>query len=157
MLRDFRQREDNSSTNESVAALAVKADVNVEQDVVELIAATMRTHGRLDLAFNNAGTEGEFTPFIEQSNAMYDQIFNANVRGVFWSMKYEAKVMLAQGFGSITNNASMGGTIGFANAGLYVARAGDGRCLPVQMAEVVIASWRHYSPPLRGPVKPFSS
>ncbi len=107
-------------------ATAVAADVNVEQSVIDLVAATISTYGRIDAAFNNAGTEGEFSPFVEQSNAVYDTIFNANVRGVFWSMKHEAKAMLAQGSGSqgsgsIINNASMGGVIGFANAALYIA------------------------------------
>lgn len=102
-------------------ATAVVADINVEQDVVDLVASTIQTYGRIDIAFNNAGTEGEFTPFIEQSNEVYDTIFNANVRGVFWSMKHEAKAMLAQGGGVIINNASMGGVIGFGNAGLYIA------------------------------------
>ncbi|RUL78973.1 SDR family NAD(P)-dependent oxidoreductase [Dyella choica] len=102
-------------------ATAVVADINVEQDVMDLVAKTMQTYGRLDIAFNNAGTEGEFTPFVEQTTAIYDTVFNANVRGVFWSMKYEAKAMLEQGGGVIINNASMGGVIGFANAGLYIA------------------------------------
>lgn len=102
-------------------ASAVVADVNVEQSVIDLVATTVSTYGRIDIAFNNAGTEGAFTPFIEQTNETYDTIFNANVRGVFWSMKHEAKAMLAQGGGAIINNASMGGVIGFANAGLYIA------------------------------------
>lgn len=106
---------------EGLTASAVVADINVEQDVIDLVAKTIATHGRLDVAFNNAGTEGQFTPFEEQSNEVYDTIFNANVRGVFWSMKHEAKAMLANGGGSIINNASMGGVIGFANAGLYIA------------------------------------
>lgn len=102
-------------------ATSVVADINIEQDVIDLVAKTITTYGRIDIAFNNAGTEGEFTPFVEQSNEVYDTIFNANVRGVFWSMKHEAKAMLAQGGGTIINNASMGGVIGFANAGLYIA------------------------------------
>ncbi|WP_292662305.1 glucose 1-dehydrogenase [Mesorhizobium sp.] len=102
-------------------ATAVVADVNVEQSVIDLVAKTISTYGRIDIAFNNAGTEGGFTPFVDQSNEVYDTIFNANVRGVFWSMKHEAKAMLAQGGGTIINNASMGGVIGFGNAGLYVA------------------------------------
>lgn len=106
---------------EGYEATAVVADINVEQDVIDLIAKTISTYGRIDVAFNNAGTEGEFTPFVDQSNEVYDTIFNANVRGVFWSMKHEAKAMLAQGGGVIINNASMGGVIGFANAGLYIA------------------------------------
>ena len=106
---------------EGLEATAVVADINVEKDVIDLVAKTIASYGRIDIAFNNAGTEGEFTPFVEQSNSTYDTIFNANVRGVFWSMKHEAKAMLAQGHGAIINNASMGGIIGFANAGLYIA------------------------------------
>ncbi len=107
--------------NEGYEATAAVADINVEQDVIDLVATTISTYGRIDVAFNNAGTEGEFTPFVDQTNEVYDTIFNANVRGVFWSMKYQAKAMLAQGGGTIINNASMGGVIGFANAGLYIA------------------------------------
>ncbi len=113
-LADEIRREGNDAT-------AVTADINVEQDVINLVAQTINTYGRIDVAFNNAGTEGEFTPFVDQSNDVYDTIFNANVRGVFWSMKHEAKAMLAQGSGVIINNASMGGVIGFANAALYIA------------------------------------
>ncbi|MBW4793228.1 SDR family NAD(P)-dependent oxidoreductase [Pseudomonas tolaasii] len=102
-------------------ATAVVTDINIEQDVIDLVAKTISTYGRIDIAFNNAGTEGAFSPFIEQTNETYDTIFNANVRGVFWSMKHEAKAMLEQGGGAIINNASMGGVIGFANAGLYIA------------------------------------
>jgi NAD(P)-dependent dehydrogenase (short-subunit alcohol dehydrogenase family) len=102
-------------------ATAVVADINIEQDVIDLVARTIATYGRIDIAFNNAGTEGEFTPFVDQSNEAYNAIFNANVRGLFWSMKYETKAMLTQGQGVIVNNASMGGVIGFANAGLYIA------------------------------------
>ena len=107
--------------SEGLEATARVADVNDEKDVIDLVSAIIKAYGRLDIAFNNAGTEGEFTPFVEQSNQVYDTIFNANVRGVFWSMKHEAKAMLAQGSGTIINNASMGGVIGFANAALYIA------------------------------------
>jgi NAD(P)-dependent dehydrogenase (short-subunit alcohol dehydrogenase family) len=108
-------------TDAGGTAIAAVADINVEQDVIDLVGKAVSTFGRLDIAFNNAGTEGQFSPFEEQSNEVYDTIFNANVRGVFWSMKHEAKAMLASGGGAIINNASMGGVIGFANAGLYIA------------------------------------
>jgi NAD(P)-dependent dehydrogenase (short-subunit alcohol dehydrogenase family) len=86
-----------------------------------LIHQTVATYGRLDIAFNNAGAEGAFSPFVDETNETYETIFNANMRGVFWCMKHEGKAMLAQGNGSIINNASMGGVIGFANAALYIA------------------------------------
>ena len=106
---------------EGLEATAIQADVNVERDVIDLVAGTVSTYGRIDIAFNNAGTEGAFTPFIEQSNDVYETVFDANVRGVFWCMKHEAKAMLARGSGAIVNNASMGGVIGFPNAALYIA------------------------------------
>ena len=106
---------------EGFETTAVVADINEEDQVTDLVAKTIHTYGRLDAACNNAGTEGGFTPFIDQSNQLYDIIFNANVRGVFWSMKHHAKAMLAQGGGAIIKNASMGGVIGFANAALYIA------------------------------------
>ena len=53
---------------EAFEATAVTADINVEQDVIDLVATTIATYGRIDIAFNNAGTEGEFTPFVDQTN-----------------------------------------------------------------------------------------
>ncbi len=111
-----RQLEDEGCT-----AKAIQADINVEDDVRRLVSEATETFGSLDIAFNNAGTEGAFTPFVDQSNETYEEVFNANVRGVFWSMKHEAEVMLRLGTGTIINNASMGGLIGFANAALYIA------------------------------------
>lgn len=102
-------------------ARAFVADVAKEADIKALVDFTVATYGRLDIAFNNAGTEGVFAPLLEQNAERYDQVFEPNVRGVFNSMKYEAEVMLRQGAGSIVNNASMGGLIGFENASVYIA------------------------------------
>ena len=101
-------------------AAAIEVDVTREDDLRKMVDFTVSTYGRLDIAFNNAGTEGVFAPLTEQTDATYDKVFDPNVRGVFHSMKYEAEVMLKQGAGSIINNASMGGVIGFENAGLYI-------------------------------------
>ncbi|WP_321923560.1 SDR family NAD(P)-dependent oxidoreductase [Paraburkholderia guartelaensis] len=102
-------------------ASAFVADVSKEADVKRLVDYTVQTYGRLDIAFNNAGTEGVFAPLIEQDSERFDTVFELNVRGVLNSMKYEAQLMLEQGSGSIINNASMGGLIGFANASVYIA------------------------------------
>jgi Enoyl-(Acyl carrier protein) reductase len=72
-----------------------------------LIHQTVATYGRLDIAFNNAGAEGAFSPFVDETNETYETIFNANMRGVFWCMKHEGKAMLAQGNGSIDLVAEM--------------------------------------------------
>ncbi|MGY2273761.1 MULTISPECIES: SDR family NAD(P)-dependent oxidoreductase [Pseudomonas] len=101
-------------------ASSIVVDVTREADIIAMVQFAVDTYGKLDIAFNNAGTEGVFAPLIEQDNARFDLVFEPNVRGVFNCMKYEAKVMLEQGFGSIINNASMGGVIGFENAALYI-------------------------------------
>jgi NAD(P)-dependent dehydrogenase (short-subunit alcohol dehydrogenase family) len=108
-------------TAEGGRASAIAADVSKEADIKRLVDYTVQTYGRLDIAFNNAGTEGVFAPLLEQNAETYDMVFELNVRGVLNSMKYEAEVMLKQGSGSIVNNASMGGLIGFENASVYIA------------------------------------
>lgn len=119
-----RQSELNEVVAEITAqggiASSIVVDVTREADIIAMVQFAVDTYGQLDIAFNNAGTEGVFAPLIEQDNARFDLVFEPNVRGVFNCMKYEAKVMLEQGYGSIINNASMGGVIGFENAALYI-------------------------------------
>lgn len=102
-------------------ALFVRADVTKEDDTVRLIKQAVEAFGRLDVAFNNAGTEGEVGPLTEATADNYQKIFDANVKGVFLSMKHEIAQMLKQGGGSIVNNASIAGLIGFPGAALYAA------------------------------------
>src|SRR5436190_131030 len=70
-------------------AAFLATDVNREQDIAKLVGLALERHGRLDVAFNNAGTEGLAAPLEEQTNENWDQVINTNVRGVFWSMKHE--------------------------------------------------------------------
>ncbi len=103
-------------------AIFVRADVTSEADVIGLVRKTVETYGRLDIAFNNAGIEGAFGLTIaEQTEEQYERVFDANVKGVLFAMKHEIPAMLASGGGSIVNNASIGASIGFAGAGVYVA------------------------------------
>ena len=102
-------------------AAFVKTDVTKESDLSSLVAKTISTYGRLDAAFNNAGVEGKLGPIHEQTLENYHHIMDANVLGVVFSLKHEITVMLKQGSGAIVNNASVGGLIGFAGAGIYSA------------------------------------
>lgn len=98
----------------------VKADVAVEADVAALVAKTVATYGRLDIAFNNAGVE--LTGAIVDANeAEYRRVFDINVWGVITSMKHEIPVMLKQGVGVIINTSSVAGHVGMAGASIYVA------------------------------------
>jgi NAD(P)-dependent dehydrogenase (short-subunit alcohol dehydrogenase family) len=102
-------------------AVFARTDVTREADVDALVQLALSHHGRLDVAYNNAGTEGRSAEFAEQDNDNYDLVMDTNVRGVFWAMKHEIRAMLQTGGGAIVNNASMGSEIGFPNLALYIA------------------------------------
>ena len=99
----------------------VRADVRRESDVSALVEQTVKRFGRLDVAVNNAGTEGTPGPVIDQTAESYAASFDTNVLGVLLSMKHELRVMQPQGFGSIVNISSTMGSRGAPNASLYVA------------------------------------
>jgi NAD(P)-dependent dehydrogenase (short-subunit alcohol dehydrogenase family) len=99
----------------------VHADVRVEDDVRNLIDQTVKLFGRLDVAVNNAATEGLKGLVAEQTAETYAATFDTNVLGVLLSMKHEQRVMVAQGSGSIVNVSSAYGSIGAAGASVYVA------------------------------------
>jgi NAD(P)-dependent dehydrogenase (short-subunit alcohol dehydrogenase family) len=102
--------------------LFIKGDVTREADVEVLVAQTLSTYGRLDAAFNNAGIEGEVGKQThEQSVVNYRSVMDINVLGVLLAMKYEIAALLKNGGGSIVNNASVGGLVGFPGASVYVA------------------------------------
>jgi len=99
----------------------VHADVRHERDVQNLIDKTVARFGRLDVAVNNAGTEGKPGPVTEQTADSYAATFDTNVLGVLLSMKHELRVMQEQGFGSIVNLSSTMGQRGAPGASLYAA------------------------------------
>jgi len=99
----------------------VQADVRHEDDVRSLVDQTVARFGRLDVAVNNAGTEGKPGPVTEQSADSYSATFETNVLGTLLSLKHELRVMLAQRHGSIVNLSSTLGRIGAPGASVYSA------------------------------------
>ena len=104
-----------------VEAEFLRADVRYEPEVRSLVEQAVERFGRLDVAVNNAGTEGELGPVAEQTIANYEATFASNVLGTLLSLKHEMRVMLPQGSGSIINLSSIAGRVGIAGASVYAA------------------------------------
>jgi len=102
-------------------AIFIRTDVRNDDDVRKLVDQTLSRFGRLDIAVNNAGTEGTPGPVTDQTAESYAATFDTNVLGTLLSMKHELRAMLPKGSGSIVNVSSAYGSIGAAGASVYVA------------------------------------
>src|ERR1700757_3357178 len=72
-----------------------RTDVRHEDEVRDLVDRTVARFGRLDVAVNSAGTEGQPGPVTQQTADTYAATFDTNVLGTLLSMKHELRVMLA--------------------------------------------------------------
>jgi NAD(P)-dependent dehydrogenase (short-subunit alcohol dehydrogenase family) len=102
-------------------AIAIRTDVTRASEVESLVRGTVEHYGRLDIAFNNAGTNNVPRPLHECDEDEWDTVLDTNLKAVWLCMKYELRQMLAQGGGSIVNMSSMAGLIGTKGLGLYTA------------------------------------
>jgi NAD(P)-dependent dehydrogenase (short-subunit alcohol dehydrogenase family) len=102
-------------------AIFVRTDVSNDVDVRNMVERTVKSFGRLDYAFNNAGIEGVQAATAEFSMDEWNRVIGINLTGVWLCMRYQIPQMLKRGGGVIVNNASILGHVGFANASAYVA------------------------------------
>ncbi|HEX3674167.1 MAG TPA: glucose 1-dehydrogenase [Rhizomicrobium sp.] len=102
-------------------AIFIEADVRRDNEVGRLVDQTVARFGRLDVAVNNAGTEGRPGPITEQTAESYAATFDTNVLGTLLGMKHELRAMQAQGAGSIVNLSSTMGSRAIAGASVYTA------------------------------------
>ncbi len=92
-----------------VGSLFLAADVTEPEAMSGVVGQVMERFGRLDVAFNNAGWQEPRAPLDEQLDAVFDQVFDTNVRALFLAMKAQIAVMRGQGGGVVINNASVSG------------------------------------------------
>ena len=102
-------------------AVFVKTDLASEQAIAALVASAVKTYGRLDGAFNNAGLEQRNKPLVDLTLEEWDHAIRIDLTAVFLCIKYQVPAMLATGGGAIVNTASSLGQVGLANAGEYVS------------------------------------
>ncbi|WP_036478290.1 SDR family oxidoreductase [Myxosarcina sp. GI1] len=98
-----------------------RTDVTKPENIRDLIKHTVDSYGGLHVAFNNAGVDDPQAMTPEQTADTFDLVMNINVKGVWYSMKYEIEHMLANGGGVIVNTSSIAGLIGFPGHAPYVA------------------------------------
>lgn len=106
-----------SEGDKAVAALAecggrsrfIATDVTRPDELAELHRLVIAEHGRLDVAFNNAGYQEPRVPLAEQDGALYDRVFDTNVRSVYLCLQHQVRYMAAHGGGAIVVNASVSG------------------------------------------------
>src|SRR3981189_3123926 len=84
----------------------IKADVRQEDDVRNIVDKTVARFGRLEVARNNAGTEGAVGPITDQTAESFAATFETNVLGVVLSMENEVRTVHAEANGSIINISS---------------------------------------------------
>ncbi len=121
--RDAAKGEEvvNSIREDGGQAVFQKTDVSKPDEMTALIDRGVREFGRLDLAFNNAGMDGQQLPLHQQDINNASFLFDVNIKGVFYCMKYEIEQMLKTGGGSIVNTSSIFGLNGYPGWSLYVA------------------------------------
>lgn len=102
----------------------IHADVASETDVAAMIHLALSRYGRLDVLFNNAGIEGDQAPTADASLENWERVIDVNLKGVFLGLKHGIRAMLEHGGGSIINNASVAGLVGFAGIPAYCASKG---------------------------------
>ena len=102
----------------------VHADVSRESEVAAMVDLALSQYGKLDVLFNNAGIEGEQAPTADATIDNWERVIAINLKGVFLGLKHGIRAMLRNGGGSIINNASVAGMVGFQGIPAYCASKG---------------------------------
>lgn len=125
VLADVHEETARAAAEELAAAghqvLAIACDVADEDQVRAMIAQTVATFGRLDMAFNNAGVMGKPVDTADVPAAEWDRIQGINLRGVWLCLKYELQQMESQGSGVVVNCSSTGGYVATPGISSYIA------------------------------------
>jgi NAD(P)-dependent dehydrogenase (short-subunit alcohol dehydrogenase family) len=102
-------------------AVWIQADVSQAEQVAAVVEEVLAHFGRLDCAFNNAGSGGQGGWLADIQEADWDATIDGYLKSVWLCMKYEIPAMLAGGGGSIVNNSSVDGQRGFPMDPVYSA------------------------------------
>jgi NAD(P)-dependent dehydrogenase (short-subunit alcohol dehydrogenase family) len=122
--RDARGGEETTAMIRKARGEARFFEVDVADGaaVAAMVGFAVDAYGGVDVAFNNAGIEGNLganTPDVTE--AEWDRLIGVNLKGVWWCMKHEIPRMIGRAGASIVNCSSVAGLVGFAGLAPYVA------------------------------------
>ncbi|WP_313232257.1 3-oxoacyl-[acyl-carrier-protein] reductase [Tissierella praeacuta] len=103
-----------------VNAVAVKANVSVEEDVLQMIKTIEEELGTIDILVNNAGITKD-NLLIRMKEQDWDEVMDVNLKGVFLCTKAVSRIMMKKRYGKIINITSVVGITGNAGQGNYSA------------------------------------
>jgi NAD(P)-dependent dehydrogenase (short-subunit alcohol dehydrogenase family) len=101
--------------------VSVVGDASKQEDVQKYVEQAVKTFGRIDGLYNNAGIEGRQAPLTEYDIDVFRRVLDINILGVYFGMRYVIPEMQKQKYGRIVNVASVGGLRGVLNQVAYVA------------------------------------
>lgn len=100
----------------------IRTDVSDAGEVEAMVAHAIDTHGRLDIAVNNAGIGAQVHSIVELPDDYWDSVLNTNLKGNFLCLKHQARAMVAAGNGgAIINVGSVNTFLGCPGAAAYCA------------------------------------
>ena len=118
-----QDRLDQAQKEIGSAVLAIQGDITQEKDTARLVKTAVKQLGKVDILINNAGTFAP-SPLHETDDAVWDQTFNINMRGVFQLTRKILPQMIEQGSGSIIHISSILGMIAVPQTAAYNASKG---------------------------------
>ena len=122
-------------------AVAIEADVAIENQVDNMIGQIMKEYGRIDILVNNAGVGSELVPTIEQSIEKFDRLIAVHLRGTYLCSRAAARHMIKAKYGKIVNIASVTGMVGMPIRTSYgAAKAGI-----IQLTKTLAVEWAQYN------------
>lgn len=110
---------ENEINSKGFTCLFIKCDVSKEEEVKNLVNATVSHFGKLDIAINSAGTLGPTKLLTEHTLEEYLEIISINLTGTFLCMKYQIPEIIKAGGGFILNISSSLGIVGKAQYSIY--------------------------------------
>ncbi|OPY78801.1 MAG: 3-oxoacyl-(acyl-carrier-protein) reductase FabG [Syntrophorhabdus sp. PtaU1.Bin058] len=119
--------------------MGMRCDVTKKEDVERVVAATMKRFGRIDILFNNAGTNRP-SQVVDMTDEAWELVINTSLSGTFYCCRAVLPAMIAQKRGRIVSITSVAAFRGLKAGHAHYAAAKAGvmaftRCLAMEVAE----------------------